>query len=485
MDIKINKAEIDRWKYLSKVEIITLNGFTSNHLRLSSFTSDDKFAYVKMQDAESKILFKVADAFWKQPYYFENAYEFIDSEREWYLNTSDGFVYYKPSKNENMNIVEAIAPYLETVMKVEGSNLDKPVKNLQFQGIEFSYSTWLWPDNNGCVEFQAFHPFSPEQKLFSTNTRFLKKHPEEGTKFKADGAENSFTAPAGVYVAKADYVTFERCAFKHMGANGINLHYGTHFCKLNGNVVFDISGNGISEMMHNYDNLGAMEPYVPKDIREVCSNDIITNNYVAFCGMDYKGAIGILCGYTKNVTIAHNEIARMPYAGISVGWGWTYADDTTVMKNNKINFNFVHQVNCDTLLDDGGAIYTLSDQPGSEIENNYTVSHRKGLHTDEGSAHFTITNNVVDVGDGLEWICFWNKEKHHDDHADHNFTNSSIQVLNASDCTITNTTWVPDRNWPTEALEIIRNAGLEDGYKDIKDKLNQQKLQIHDKSEKY
>jgi len=468
LDIIINKAEISGWKNLSKVEIITLNSFTTNHLRLSSFTSDDKYAYVKIQDAEGKILFKVAKNFWKLPYFFENAYEFVDTEGEWYLNVSEGFVYYKPLKNENMNDVEAIAPYLETVMKVEGLNLDKPVKNLQFQGIEFSYSTWLWPDKNGCVEYQAFHPFSVDQKIFSSNTQFLIKHPEMESKYNKYGAENNFTAPAGVYVAKADYITFEQCSFKHMGANGINLNYGTHFCKLNGNVVFDISGNGISEMMQNYDNVGGMECYNPKDIREVCSNDVVSNNYITFCGMDYKGAVGIFCGYTRNVTIIHNEVCKMPYDGISVGWGWTELNDTTVMKNNRINYNSVHHVNSEAPLNDGGGIYTLSDQPNSECRNNYSSTKFNGLYFDEGTSHYTISNNVVETPG--EWISFWSK-KQHDNVATDNYSSSQRQNVNGTNCTVTNTVFVPDKKWPKEALDIIRHAGLEENYKDIINKL--------------
>jgi len=461
--VKVNKSQVSNWKNLSKVEIVTVNQFTSNHLRIASINTDSTLARITIKDTEANILNHVVGAFSYNNYWFENAYEFIDRKGEWYLNSSDGFVYYKPAMDDNMADIEVIVPYLETIVKIEGSSLDNPVQHLQFLGIGFSYATWLWPNNNGCVEYQAFHPFSTVQTEL------------EG-KYKEFGNEENFGAPAGVYVAKAESVVFDRCSFKHMGANGIKLHYGTHNCKLIGNVVFDISGNGIYEMKQNDDNLPSMAKYNPKDIREVSSNDLISNNYVSTCGVDYKGSVGIFCGYTKNVTIAHNEVCNMPYTGISVGWGWRGLKDTTVMSDNKIVDNYVHTVNNDTIMWDGGGIYTLGDQPNSLCNNNYCVSRCKGLYFDEGTGHYSISNNVVDCGH--EWITFWT-DQHHDNIADQNFTNTLKNMDVGTNCVIKNTIFVPDKKWPQEAKNIIKNAGLEESYKDIKDKLKPQNQRIN------
>ena len=377
-------------------------------------------------------------------------------EGEWYLDRTDGYVYYKPLNGEKMDQVEAVAAYLETIVKIEGSSLDNPVQNLQFKGIEFSYATWTWPNQNGCIEHQAFHLFSERQS-------------------EAGQSEEMWTPPAGVYVAKADYIQFQRCTFSHMGANGLNLHYGTHHCSIIGNVVYDISGNGICEGKHNEDNVPWNTPYRPQDLREVCSNDIISNNYVAKCGVDYKGSVGIFCGMTSNVTISHNEVCNLPYSGISVGWGWCKATDTTVMINNKIIFNNVHHVNEDSLMWDGGGIYTLSNQPNSLCSNNYTSSKCRGLHLDEGSGHYFITHNVVESGD--DWISIWNPKQNNLVATD-NYSSNFKQLNDGTNCIVKNTIFVPDKNWPKEALEIIKNAGLESKYKDIKNKLMPQQQKI-------
>lgn len=447
--VVVKKEQVSNWKNFTKVEIITINQFTSNHIRLNSFSTDSSFAYLKMQDAESKILRKVVIPFWYNSYWFENAYEFIDVEGEWYLSKTDGFVYYKPFEGENMLEAEVIAPYLETIVKIEGSNLDKPVINLQFKGIEFSYATWTWPNQNGCIEHQAFHPFSERQS-------------------EVGKSEEMWTPPAGVYVAKADYIQFQRCTFSHMGANGLNLHYGTHHCSIIGNVVYDISGNGICEAKHNEDNVPWITPYRPEDLREVCSNDIISNNYVAKCGVDYKGSVGIFCGMTSNVTIGHNEVCNLPYTGISVGWGWCQANDTTVMKNNKIIFNNVHHVNQDSIMWDAGGIYTLSNQPNSVCSNNFCSSKFNGLYFDEGSGHFSIFNNVVESGN--EWIHIWSPKQNNLVAID-NYSSNFKQLNKGTNCIVKNTIYVPDKNWPQEAKDIIKDAGLENEYRDIKNRL--------------
>jgi hypothetical protein len=455
--VVVKKEQVSNWKNFTKVEIVTINQFTSNHIRLNSYSTDSDFAYLKMQDEESKILRKVVKAFWYNSYWFENASEFIDVEGEWYRNDTDGFVYYKPFENENMAEVEVIAPYLETIVKIEGSSLDKPVQNLQFQGIEFSYASWIWPNQNGCIEHQAFHPFSANQTV-------------------SGNSEEMWTPPSGVYVAKADRIQFERCVFSHMGANGLNLHFGTHHCSISGNIVYDISGNGISEAKHNEDNVPWITPYRPKDLREICSNDIISNNYVAKCGVDYKGSVGIFCGMTSNVNITHNEVCQLPYSGISVGWGWCLIKDTTVMKNNKIEFNKVHQVNMDTLMWDGGGIYTLSNQPGSLCSNNYCTTNCRGLYFDQGTGFYSIFNNVVESGH--DWINIWMPEQNNLVATD-NYSSTLAQTNKGTNCIVKNTIFVPDKNWPKEAQEIINNAGLEDIYMDIKDKLKSQNQKIN------
>jgi hypothetical protein len=111
---------------------------------------------------------------------------------------------------------------------------------------------------------------------------------------------------------------------------------------------------------------------------------------------------GLSHGYASGTVIEHNEVTDMPYLGISVGWGWTL--DDTVLRNNIIQYNHIYNVM--NFLEDGGAIYTLSKQPGTRISQNYIHSIYRssnpslgapvvGIYLDSGSSEITVSNNVI------------------------------------------------------------------------------------------
>ena len=80
-------------------------------------------------------------SFW-QVTWFENAYEFLDEPGEWYLNSSTGILYYIPRPGEDLEFAEVELPILETLVEGRG-DLGQPVSNIRFEGLTFSYATWL------------------------------------------------------------------------------------------------------------------------------------------------------------------------------------------------------------------------------------------------------------------------------------------------------------------------------------------------------
>jgi hypothetical protein len=239
------------------------------------------------------------------------------------------------------------------------------------------YSNWTYPNEGGHVPVQGgqYLPL-PKSPAYSG-------HPV-----------------AAVYVAAAHHITLERNTFRHLGAGGLDLHYGVSDNSVKGNVFRDIAGNGLS--VGKYQDPQALDKGIYKDPRQACLNNVIANNFISRIGQDYYGSIAISCGYVANTDIAHNEIYEVPYLGISVGWGWSSQENA--MRNNKIRNNNLHKVM--QLMEDGAAIYTLSKQPGSEIYGNYIHDmkpsryiHRlivRGIYLDEGSGGFTIGNNAIE-----------------------------------------------------------------------------------------
>ncbi len=116
-------------------------------------------------------------------------------------------------------------------------------------------------------------------------------------------------------------------------------------------------------------------------------------------------------GYTDGTIIAHSEICRLPYSGVSIGWGWGEEDagggaanytqpfrykTPTATPNNRCEFNHIHHVM--QALQDGWAIYTLSIQPGTIIRGNDLHDNKGGpggIYLDEGSGNNNVTGNLI------------------------------------------------------------------------------------------
>lgn len=315
-------------------------------------------------------------------FHFENAYAFLDQPGEFFLDTEANTVYYKPLPGEDMRKVTVEAPAVETLISIQGT-LDEPVKNLKFEGIVFEGTTWLKVDESGLLTLQA--------GLYNIHAT-------------PDNQQYAGRQPAAIYIAGAQNVSLHRNVFRNTGAAALDLHYGTRYCKVQGNVFLDIAGNGIQHSIFSEPEVEIHIGYDPEDEREICTFDEIKNNFFKNIGKDYFGSIAITCGYPRGIKIEHNEITETPYTGISMGWGWLRFGGSTVMRQNKIRYNHIHHVT--RMLSDGGGIYTLSPQPDSEIAYNYihdiqpseyVIRGRvKGIYLDEGSNGFTVHHNVVE-----------------------------------------------------------------------------------------
>ena len=99
------------------------------------------------------------------------------------------------------------------------------------------------------------------------------------------------------------------------------------------------------------------------------------------------------------MNITHNELHRLNYSGICVGWGWTPVESG--MYGNRIIGNYIHDFA--RQLYDVGGIYTLSNQPASVISGNriedlhkapYATNDRAFyIYFDEATDGYTVTDN--------------------------------------------------------------------------------------------
>lgn len=362
-------------------------------------------------------------------FYLTNALQFLDEPGEWYLDKLQRKIYYWPKAGEDLNKASVVVPYLETLLRIEGT-IDRPVRHVHIKGISWSHSTWLRPSRQGHIALQAGMYLLDAYKLKVPGTAEKK------------GLENQAwigRPPAAVAVSYAQYTSFQDCRFEYLASTGLDYHRGVQYNEIKGNLFKDVGGSGVLLGVFSDEPFETHLPYHVNDKRDLASDNIIENNLINDVTNDDWGCVGIGAGYVANTTIRNNEISEISYTGISLGWGWT--PTVNVMANNKVIANKIHHYA--KHMNDVAGIYTLSAQPGSLIEGNYIDSiytaryahlpeHWFYLYTDEGSAYFTVKNN---------WCP---KEKF-------------LQNANGP-----NNLW--ENNGPMVSEEIKQKAGLEEKY---------------------
>ncbi len=100
---------------------------------------------VASNDVERSILYFAEPAKWpagacgRRQYMVYNIREGLTEPGQWYLDRTAGKVVYRPRKGEDMARIEAVAPLLDTVIKVDGKR--KAVTNLTVSGLSIQATT--------------------------------------------------------------------------------------------------------------------------------------------------------------------------------------------------------------------------------------------------------------------------------------------------------------------------------------------------------
>ncbi|HEX6847206.1 MAG TPA: L-rhamnose mutarotase [Chitinophagaceae bacterium] len=341
-------------------------------------------------------------------FYLVNALQFLDEPGEWYLDIAARKIYYWPRRGEDLQTASVVAPYLETLLKIEGT-IDRPVRFTSFGGISFQHTGWLRPSHFGHVPHQA--------GMYMTEAYRLRP---AGTKEKP-GLDNQAwigRPAAAVELNFADNTEFENCRFEHLASTGLDYHKAVHNNVVKGSLFKDIGGSGLLAGVYSDPGHEIHLPCNPTDEREICDGMVIAKNLITDATNEDWSCVGIGLGYTRNSRVEHNEVENVSYTGISMGWGWTTAPNA--MKNNKIIGNKIHHYGKHNY--DCSGIYTLSAQPGSVISENYIDSIYKApyahlpshwfyIYADEGSSGFTVKDNWTPStkylqnanGPGNEW----------------------------------------------------------------------------------
>ena len=209
-----------------------------------------------------------------------------------------------------------------------------------------------------------------------------------------------------------------------------------------------------------------MKPYVysakPKNIT-------IDNNYMTRIGVEIPRACAVMAYYIDGLTLTNNYLYNIGYSGMEIGWGWSPDNKNTT--NVYCAYNHIERTN--QFLHDGGPIYTLSRQPGSIYEYNYTTGNIMGVHTiyqDSGSASIIWRHNVAEdcqyiVSPYYDGYIIDNT--YYSNYGTHTKSHLSTNALrdNSYEEVIPYAIGLPTE----EPFNIIANAGLEKEYKYLVD----------------
>ena len=385
-----------RLQNAGQLEMIVHQRWAIAILRVKSIDVKDGQAVVRFHEPESHLEFAHP---WPQPviggekgnssFCLINALELLDQPGEWFQEYPSGTIYYYPQASENMETAEVIIPTLETLVTIDGT-LSRPVKHIQFNGITFEHTSWMRPSYQGHVTLQGGFPLLDAYKL-----------QEPGLPEKAELENQAWiTRPeTAIRVRGAEHIDFKHCTFRHLSSTGLDYEWAVTASSVEDCQFTDIGGTALLVGAFPDGGFETHIPFIPADVRELCSHITIRNNFISNVTNEDWGCVGIGAGYVRNMDISHNEVCHLNYSGICVGWGWTSLESG--MCNNRIEANYVHHFA--RRLYDAGGLYTLSNQPGSVMRNNriehlieapYATNDRAFyIYLDEATDGYTMENN--------------------------------------------------------------------------------------------
>lgn len=421
---KVNPAELkgwEAWSNLNEVEVVMVSHWKQKRARIATIAGD----LISFREPENAAQTMNHLEQGGTPHWYENSYEFLDAEGEFYLNTKTDTLFYKLRKEDKLPL-EVIAPSVETLFDIRGSSSSNRLHDLVFEGITFQHSNWTRPNTQGYQVWQSATWYC------NLNTSAL---------------DSSAPISGAVQLANVDKVDIRSCTVRQTGAHGIAaVNDVVSNCLISGNLVTDTAAGGIYLLLNDAQSTG----------------NKVVDNTVEYYGMCYSDSCGILVARTPDVSIIYNEIRHGRYTGISTGWSWD--DKESTARNHDVGFNLIHRTM--GLHDDGGGIYTLGKIPGMKMHNNYihTIVRSKfsgnygicGIYLDNGSCFKLVQDNVIE---DVEVAFFSGNKPNYKNTFNQNYHNVPLAKILAKENIVTNNIMVQGSKWPAEAIKIMKDSG--------------------------
>lgn len=393
-----------------------------------------------------------------------NAFEFLNSPGQFYFDKAAKTLYYYIRPGEDMNIADVQAPTVEKLIDIAGISPSNRVKNITFRGITFAnteYNLVNIGNSHGkstCQGANAFIAFYNDN-WHNTKYELVDLH------------------PGMITVNNSDSIDFIDNIIKHSGSDGINMANDVVNCNIIGNYITDITSSGITigHPQHVYIGDGGSHSKYASDVEGICKNITISNNMLfdISTAPGFGGCAAVTAYFVESVDITYNIVQETAYNGIHLGWGWCNFLNSTTCKNNTISYNRI--INVLRRLHDSGAIYTIGQMPGTNINQNYvrgipdaTSGPTYGLHNDEGTAYITENDNVLDIDPGVKYtINCEDFGQKHDLTILRTYATVNKMGINPPDSRIDPPTVISDNVWPLSQYRVCVNSGIQDAYRNI------------------
>jgi hypothetical protein len=225
----------------------------------------------------------------KKNHFVENILGELDQPGEWYLDRTLGILYYFPSAGTDLSKAVVEVSHLKNSIELLGS-IDKPLKNIQFRGLEFRHNERTFRDNRAGVRGSDWPVYRGGSLLLS-------------------GTENC---------------TIEGCTFIGVGGNAIML---SGYNKLDTVRNCFIAHTGASAVSMIAEELTGHD----KTFSRECA---ITGNTIRHVGEIEKRGSGIHLSGAQKITASGNSIYHVP--GIAIRQEATSSGDSTRLINNRI-----------------------------------------------------------------------------------------------------------------------------------------------------
>ncbi len=293
-------------------------------------------------------------------YIIENAFEVLDEPGEWYLNRSSGRLYYYPMPDETIDDLQLIAPKMHILLGIKGSSASS-VEHIHFEGISFKYTDWQVDEY------------------------------EQGMGQAHKGID------CGIFWAEyAKNCIIKDCEFSYGGGQGINLSIGCQNNTIEKCHIHHLGGGGVY-IGETRATMGACTNPPASDRVEY---NTVENCFIHDLSLFWYGCTGVWIGAAAYNTVQHCDISNNSYSGISVGWCWSNYKGYAA-HHNIVEYNHIHHLFAG-VLQDGGGIYTLGQQPGTIVRGNiihhiygYKKDKAIGLYPDQASEGILFEKNII------------------------------------------------------------------------------------------